>query len=289
MTTTSAHLPAPRDRGSAGSCAAPAPADNTGAAVITKARLTPRLCCAAIGKAWRGLFRRPQPAPAIDTSANTIQTPDRVVNVLMSLNSPRVVLLGNLLSDEECDALIAYGTERFARSTVVGRHGSVVDARRTSQGVMAKRAETETIARIEARLAALMQWPVERGEGLQVLRYEKTNQYRPHYDWFNPLLSRNRTTLARGGQRLATLVMYLSDVEAGGGTTFPKVGLQLRPQKGCAVFFANTDPYGACDLRSLHAGDPVVSGVKFVATKWLRKEEFVEARRAKPAQAVPPG
>lgn len=218
-----------------------------------------------------------QPMPTVDTRANTVQTPDRMVDVLMTLTAPRVVLLGNVLSHEECDALIRYGEQRLQRSPVVSEKDgkTEVHAYRTSRGAMLQRGESELVARIEARLAALTQWPVENGEGLQLLRYEAGNEYRPHYDWFDPALPGPRKHLERGGQRVGTVVMYLSDVEEGGGTSFPKVGLQVQPKKGCAVFFANTDDYHAPDQNSLHAGEPVVRGVKYIATKWLREREYV--------------
>ncbi|HVL77202.1 MAG TPA: 2OG-Fe(II) oxygenase, partial [Noviherbaspirillum sp.] len=149
-----------------------------------------------------------------------------------------------------------------------------VTSLRTSRGAMLQRAETELVARIEARLAALTRWPAERGEGLQLLRYEKGNEYRPHFDWFDPALPGPARHLERGGQRLATIVMYLSDVEAGGGTTFPEAGLQIQPRRGHAVFFANTDRFHVPDPRSLHAGEPVERGVKYIATKWLRTTTY---------------
>jgi prolyl 4-hydroxylase len=77
-----------------------------------------------------------------------------------------------------------------------------------------------------------------------------------------------------GGQRLGTFVLYLSRVEAGGGTSFPAIGLEVMPKKGGAVFFLNTDPQHVPDQLTLHAGSPVVRGVKFVANKWLRQREF---------------
>lgn len=221
--------------------------------------------------------RSPQPMPAIDTSTNCIRTPDRVVDILFTLQSPRLVLLGNLLSDDECDMLAAYGEQRLERSPVVADASSKVrvHADRTSRGVMLQRGETELVTRIEARLAALTQWPVDRGEGLQVLHYAKGNEYRPHFDWFDPALPGPRKHLQRGGQRLATVIMYLSDVEQGGATSFPKAGLQVQPKKGSAVFFANTDPYGVVDQRALHGGEPVVEGVKVIATKWLRQAAYM--------------
>lgn len=73
---------------------------------------------------------------------------------------------------------------------------------------------------------------------------------------------------------MATVIMYLSDVEQGGTTSFPKLGLHFAPKKGCALFFANADESGTPDLQSWHAGEPVERGVKWIATKWLRQREY---------------
>jgi prolyl 4-hydroxylase len=214
--------------------------------------------------------------PDIDTGANAIRTPDRWVNVLLTLNMPRIVLLGNVLSEQECDALVMLSEQRLTSSPVVadsdGSHQR--HAHRTSNGAMLQRGETELVSRIDARLAALASWPVERGEGMQVVRYEAGNEYRPHFDWFDSDLPGPRKHLDRGGQRLGTFVLYLSDVEQGGGTSFPAIGLEVQPKKGSAVFFANTDAYGTPDRQTLHAGMPVIKGVKFVANKWLRERNY---------------
>ena len=156
------------------------------------------------------------------------------MEVLLTLNAPRIALLGNVLSDEECDALVAYCEPRLVRSSVVAdADGNVqVHPNRTSRDVMLQRRETEIIARIEARLAALTQWPVERSEGLQVLRYGAGDEYRPHFDWISSDLPGLRGHMATGGQRLAMFVLYLSQVESGGGTSFPSIGLQVMPKKG---------------------------------------------------------
>jgi prolyl 4-hydroxylase len=237
-----------------------------------------QLARAAIGEASGGAAAsRVRAMPVVDTSANTVQTPDRVVNVLLSMKAPRIVLFGNVLSHDECDALLDYCADRLQRSPVVGEADgeTQVHAHRTSRGAMLQRGESELVQRIEARLAALVRWPVERGEGLQVLRYERGNEYRPHFDWFNPDLPGPRKHLERGGQRVGTIITYLSDVEEGGATSFPNIGLEVQPRKGCAVFFANTDTDGVPDQKTLHAGEPVMRGVKYIATKWLRERDYV--------------
>ena len=191
----------------------------------------------------------------------------------MTLKSPRIVLLGNVLSDDECDALAQYCLPRLERSSVVAdAEGNVqVHPSRTSMGVLLSRGETPLIANIEARLAALANWPVQSSEGLQVSRYDAAEEYRPHFDWVDPKLPGLQKHLVHGGQRLGTFILYLSEVEAGGTTSFPSLGLEVVPRKGGALFFLNTDSQLVPDEQTLHAGRPVVKGVKFVANKWLRQ------------------
>jgi len=195
--------------------------------------------------------------------------------VLMSLGHPRVVLLGGLLSEEECDAMVAAAKARLARSETVAANpvGSEVNAARTSDGMFFERGESELIQRVEARLARLMNWPVDHGEGLQVLRYRPGAEYLPHYDYFDPAMPGSDAILERGGQRVATLVMYLNTPTAGGATIFPDVKLDVLPLKGNAVFFSYERPDPS--TLTLHGGAPVQEGEKWVATKWLREGVFV--------------
>lgn len=218
----------------------------------------------------------PVPVPDVDVSRSPrwLDAGDRQVEVVMAMQSPRVVVLGGLLSDAECDALIEAARPRLARSLTVqtATGGEEVNADRTSQGMFFDRGESALLKTIEARIARLVQWPVERGEGIQVLHYRPGAEYKPHYDYFDPDQPGTPTILKRGGQRVGTLVMYLNDPEAGGGTTFPDVGLEVAPRKGSAVFFNYNRPHPS--TRSLHGGAPVLAGDKWVATKWLREGVF---------------
>lgn len=247
--------------------------------MVRDGRFEARLARAAIEEARSGgrvALAPMQPMPDVDTRRNRIECGDRQTTVLLAMQAPRVVLIGDLLSGSECEQLIAYAQSRLERSPVVADAdgANAIHAYRTSRGAMLQRGESALVARIETRIAALLNWPVECGEGLQLLRYEKGNEYRPHYDWFDPALPGPARHLERGGQRVGTLIMYLSEVEQGGATTFPKAGLQIQPQRGHAVFFQNTDRYRVPDPQSLHAGEPVQAGIKFIATKWLREREY---------------
>ncbi|TXC65640.1 2-oxoglutarate-dependent dioxygenase [Piscinibacter aquaticus] len=216
----------------------------------------------------------PEPLPATDGMPTTLRLPDREVRVLMAMRNPRVIVFGGLLSHQECDDLMALAAKRLTRSETVQTDtgASEVNSARTSQGMFFDRGENALCQRIEERIAALTQWPVENGEGLQVLKYLPGAEYKPHYDYFDPAQPGTPTILKRGGQRVGTIVMYLNDPEVGGGTTFPDVGLEVAPVKGNAVFFSYDRAHPVS--KTLHGGAPVVAGEKWVATKWLREGVF---------------
>jgi prolyl 4-hydroxylase len=216
----------------------------------------------------------PVPQPALDGRAYA-EAGDRTVQILTTMRSPAVVVFGGLLSAAECEGLVDLARPRLARSETVDNAtgGSEVNAARTSDGMFFERGETALIDRIEKRIAALVRWPLDHGEGLQVLRYGPGAEYRPHHDYFDPAHPGTATILKRGGQRVGTLVMYLNTPAAGGATIFPDVGLAVAPIQGNAVFFAYDRPHTV--TRTLHGGAPVVEGEKWVATKWLREGVFV--------------
>ncbi len=213
----------------------------------------------------------------IAQTANAIPTSDRTVNILLALNAPRVVLFGGFLSDAECDELVAMSARKLERSTVVNAATGEYDVHpdRTSEGTHFTRGENPLIRRIEARISEVVSCPVQNGEPIQILHYTPGAEYKPHFDFFDPTFDGNDKVLAMGGQRIATLIMYLNDVEAGGATVFPDVGLDVLPKKGNALYFAYTAEDGQLDRRTLHGGNPVGRGEKWIATKWLRERAYV--------------
>lgn len=210
-----------------------------------------------------------------DQSAAEVWAHDRAVKILAQLRHPRVVVLGDFLSLQECQALMDMAEPRLARSQTVvnATGGNEVNEARTSQGMFFGREENELCQRIEARIAALVNWPIENGEGLQVLRYMPGAEYKPHYDYFDPAQPGTPAILQRGGQRVGTVVMYLNTPESGGATVFPDVGLDVQAIAGNAVFFAYGLPHPSS--KTLHGGAPVKAGEKWVATKWMRTSRFV--------------
>lgn len=203
---------------------------------------------------------------------------------------PRAFLYHNFLSKEECEYLINLAKPHMHKSTVVdSATGKSKDSRvRTSSGTFLPRGRDKIIRDIEKRIADYTFIPVEHGEGLQVLHYEVGQEYKSHYDYFQ-----DEFNTKNGGQRIATVLMYLTDVEEGGETVFPaakgnissvpwwnelsecgKGGLSIKPKMGDAFLFWSMRPDASLDPSSLHGGCPVIKGNKWSSTKWMRVHEY---------------
>ncbi|WP_145927215.1 2OG-Fe(II) oxygenase [Jeongeupia sp. USM3] len=215
-------------------------------------------------------------APRFNHEGNVIRTADRDVRIVSRIGQPVIAVLDGLLSHEECDELIRQSERKLQRSTIVdpqtGKHEVIAD--RTSFGTFFTLNENDFIARLDARIAAVMNWPIENGEGIQILNYKTAGEYKPHYDYFPTADPGSAAHLANGGQRVSTMVMYLNDVDTGGETIFPELGVSVAPKKGSAVYFEYTNSHGEVDPLTLHGGAPVRDGEKWIATKWMRQRRF---------------
>jgi len=208
--------------------------------------------------------------------ANNIQLPGCKVSVLLTLSQPRVILLSNLLSSSECEALIEMSRPDLKRASVVDQKTGKnrADQGRITSSKGFSPSQTPLISQIEERIALLSGLPMSHQEGMQVLYYPVGGFYKPHHDYFDPALAGSANILNRGGQRVATIVIYLNDVEEGGGTAFPTLNLEAKAKQGNAVYFESVDENGQIDPKSLHASSPVIRGAKWIAVKWIRAEPW---------------
>ncbi len=222
-----------------------------------------------------GFHREPPRLPA----GPVIRTSDRDITVALRVAQPALAVLQDVLSPEECLEIVALGRDRLRASTVMdpasGRDR--VAAHRSSEGMFFRPEETPFVARLERRVAELMNCPLRNGEGFQLLQYHPGAGSAPHYDFLTPGTAANDASLARSGQRVSTLVIYLNDVDRGGETVFPEIGLAVTPRQGHAVHFEYANSRGEVDLKSVHAAAPVEAGEKWVLTKWMRERPFVPA------------
>ena len=222
---------------------------------------------------------------------------------------PRVKLFDSFVSPTEAAAVIALAEGRIGRSVarVQGTNAADLGSRR-SRALFLDTAEDALplIRRLKARVAEATMHPVESFEKTQIQRYDEGGFYVPHYDPFvNPKRTEDadisvqasfwRGSEYPGGQRIATFLVYLTDVAAGGDTLWPEVDvatpdafrrpraakggleacgdagkLRVRPKLGRGVLFYSVLPSGDVDLTSWHGSCPVHEGVKWVAQFWIR-------------------
>lgn len=215
-------------------------------------------------------------SPRMPQGGSVVQTSDRSIRVSMRMNQPVVALLDNVMSFEECDRLIEMSRAKLQRSTIVdptnGQHRVITD--RGSSGTHFALNENAFISSLDRRIAELMHWPIENGEGLQILNYQIGGEYKPHFDYFPPEQTGSGVHLAKGGQRVSTLILYLNDVEQGGETIFPSLHLSVVPKKGSAIYFEYCNASGQVDPSTLHGGAPVLAGEKWITTKWMRQRKY---------------
>lgn len=183
--------------------------------------------------------------------------------------SPRIFYYPGFASEAECDRVVELGKDKVSRSKVVGDDGGVVSNDRTSYGVfLSAENDDPVIQALAKRISLWSQLPEENGEAFYLLRYNNGQEYKPHWDYFS------QGHFGGEGNRAATVLTYLSDVEEGGETIFPEADLKVNPKKGDAILFWNMHPNGTVDQRSLHGGLPVLKGTKWCLTKWIRQSKY---------------
>ena len=176
---------------------------------------------------------------------------------------PDIRVVRKLLSDDECGYLIVAAQPALRPSFVVDPRtgGHMPHPVRTSSGMNFDPTSEDLVVRsINERLAAATGTPVECGEPLYVLRYAPGQEYKPHLDAMPSV----------DNQREWTVLTYLNHSYAGGETRFDLLGIEFRGEPGDALIFRNVDGAGQLDPRLRHAGVPVQSGIKWLATRWIR-------------------
>ncbi len=107
-------------------------------------------------------------------------------------------------------------------------------------------------------------------EKTQVQKYSIGNEFKDHFDWFDEI---DKDFIGNRGQRTWTIMVYLNDVDSGGETNFPKLGLNIIPKKGKAVVWNNLHEDGSGNYEVIHSGKPVTKGEKWIITKWIRSNK----------------
>ncbi len=203
-------------------------------------------------------------------------------------DDPLIVVFEDFLSDEEITELLAAAQPKLQQALVSDAKTGVKSAGRTGSNCWIPHAYNPVIANLSQRVATLVGIPLENAESLQVVHYGEGQQYAPHYDAWEMGTERGDRCMARGGQRLLTCLMYLNQPAQGGGTSFPKLDMEIRALRGRMVLFHNCQS-GSTHRHelSLHGGMPVGSGEKWACNFWFREHPYQISVAADSAQQAP--
>ncbi|XP_063988098.1 prolyl 4-hydroxylase subunit alpha-1 [Diachasmimorpha longicaudata] len=192
--------------------------------------------------------------------------------------NPRIVIYHDVIYDDEIETIKRMAQPRFKRATVQNyKTGELEIANyRISKSAWLQEHEHKHVQSVSRRVEHMTSMTVDTAEELQVVNYGIGGHYEPHFDFAR----REETNAFKSlgtGNRIATVLYYMSDVEQGGGTVFTAINISLWPKKGSAAFWYNLKPNGEGDYKTRHAACPVLTGSKWVANKWLheRGQEFL--------------
>ena len=205
-------------------------------------------------------------------------------------NDPDVYAVDDFLTADECNRIVAKCQPHMSPCVVTttsndndngddaastGESAAVVfgpDESRTSTESMLPRAEAPSVV---SKLTSLLDCRPEQLEILQILRYEKGQEFKPHTDGFDGPVT--ASGFERSG-RLVTIFCYLNDVKKGGHTEFPELNFSVAPKRGSAVVhFPATETTLREDLRTVHSGMPAIDEKWLLAT-WVWKHDRTDER-----------
>ncbi|XP_017000620.2 prolyl 4-hydroxylase subunit alpha-2 [Drosophila takahashii] len=192
---------------------------------------------------------------------------------------PLVVQLHQVVSSQDSEFLQRTARPRIKRSTVYSLGGSgesTAAAFRTSQGASFNYSRNAVTKLLSQHMADFSGLDMDYAEDLQVANYGIGGHYEPHWDSFPENHVYQEEDFL--GNRIATGIYYLSDVEAGGGTAFPFLPLLVTPEMGSLLFWYNLHPSGDQDYRTKHAACPVLQGSKWIANVWVRERHQDKVR-----------
>ncbi|XP_037954286.1 prolyl 4-hydroxylase subunit alpha-1-like isoform X1 [Teleopsis dalmanni] len=212
--------------------------------------------------------------PQMYCTFNTTTTPFlRIAPLKMEIVQldPYMVIYHDVISDKEIAILKHMAIPQLKRATVYSENSSksVVVDRRTSQFAWFYDKTNDVTIRLNERITDMTGFNLVGSEMLQVMNYGLGGHYDTHYDFFN--VSADTEIIRTTGNRIATVLFYLSDVEQGGATVFPNIETSVLPRKGMAVMWYNLNNRGDGNWLTLHAACPVIVGSKWVCNKWIRE------------------
>ncbi|ODN01138.1 Prolyl 4-hydroxylase subunit alpha-2, partial [Orchesella cincta] len=253
---------------------------------VNTCKVIPSFCHGIFQQMKRALilFQPPVLTAALKCRLKTDTSPYLLISPLKieeQSHDPYVVIVHDFITSSQADEIIKLGKPKLFRSRHRHHQDEVMDVvshKRVSQNAWIKDWEHPLMHKVTRRVylvTGLKAIQPKEAEDYQIANYGLGGLYVPHTDHLmnNPDKSIYSPWERFVGDRIATLMIYLSDVDGGGATVFTRAGVTLWPEKGAAAFWWNLDKSGIGDDNTRHGACPVLHGNKWVSNKWIRFNE----------------
>lgn len=189
---------------------------------------------------------------------------------LRKFDNPRVEMytLEGFLNRRECERLIALIDHHLTPSTVSFDNGDRYF--RTSSSCYLSHLKSPVAVDIDDKICRTLGIRPEYAEAIQAQRYDVSQEFKPHWDYFEPGTREFLRFCGTRGNRSWSFMVYLNEGMEGGGTRFTEINHTFKPTLGMAVLWNNLSPDGTPNKATMHCGEPVASGFKVIITKWFR-------------------
>tara|TARA_R100001129_G_C5319847_1_gene247332 strand:+ start:408 stop:1151 length:744 start_codon:yes stop_codon:yes gene_type:complete len=198
-------------------------------------------------------------------------------------NTPSIVVEDNVLSPALCEHIVNLAETKGLGDNLINRDGKPIqDKARTSKGAFFDYGDNDVLDGVIEALSGMCGLPPTRLEPVTIQRYQPGQEYKPHYDAFLPDEMGEMPKSAKikeGGNRCVTMIAYLNDVQDGGGTVFPVLGLGIQAKQGRVLMFGNLDENKIAHPASLHMGLPPENGDKWIITFWFREKDMMVTKK----------
>jgi len=190
---------------------------------------------------------------------------------LRRLENPRVDLftLEDFLSRAECARIVALSGHHLKPSTVSENDDPGREFRSSTTAYIGHLKSPAATA-VDAKICRTLGIHAAYSEGIQAQRYEVGQQFKPHWDAFEPGSEAFKRFGGVRGNRTWTFMVYLNEDMEGGATRFTELDIAVRPKTGMALLWNNLNADGSPNLATKHCGEPVTRGHKVIITKWFR-------------------
>lgn len=186
------------------------------------------------------------------------------------LNDDRLQLytIENFLNPSQCNHLIKIIDANLRPSTITS--GEDKDGFRTSSTCDLGLVKNEVVKKVDQKIAKALGVQLGWSETIQGQKYDVTQEFKAHTDYFAPNSKEFEEFAAELGQRTWTFMVYLNSTPEGGETHFTEIDEVFKPKRGMAVIWNNLYTDGSPNRSTMHHGCPVNKGSKYIITKWFR-------------------